>query len=130
MKVETDLEETFEAVCLEIKNKTYNRPDKNELAKMIERLFECGADSYSAEAEILFLVCGKNETVKEELTGLLTAPDPRDALIEKMGEAVNKIDAWLVCAAIATPEDMAKSFAEMQKLSGDASTAWHKFKEQ
>lgn len=35
-------------------------------------------------------------------------------------EALNQINDWLLCAAIATPEDMAGSFSDMQKLAESA----------
>lgn len=34
-------------------------------------------------------------------------------------KALNTIHSWLVCAAIASPEDMAQSFPEMCKIAGD-----------
>lgn len=34
--------------------------------------------------------------------------------------ALNEIDSWLVCACIATPEDMAQSFPTMQQVASAA----------
>lgn len=39
---------------------------------------------------------------------------------EKMKLALQEIDNWLVCAPIATPEDMAQSFEHMQKVASAA----------
>ena len=43
-------------------------------------------------------------------------PDPL-ALLKRCKEALNKLDSWLVCASITTPEDMAQSFETMQKMT-------------
>lgn len=40
--------------------------------------------------------------------------------IKEVRAALNKINNWLVCAAIATPEDMAQSFGEMQREAARA----------
>jgi len=37
-----------------------------------------------------------------------------------MLEALDKIQSWLLCAAITTPEDMAQSFPAMLKIVADA----------
>ena len=37
-------------------------------------------------------------------------------------EALNEINNWLVCSAIATPEDMAQSFGYMQGIAENAIT--------
>lgn len=44
------------------------------------------------------------------------------AAAEDMYEALNTIDNWLVCAAIASPEDMAQSFASMHDAAANALT--------
>jgi predicted nucleic acid-binding protein len=42
----------------------------------------------------------------------LRAEQQRDQLLE----ALKELDSWLVCACIATPEDMAQSFPHMQQV--------------
>jgi hypothetical protein len=42
---------------------------------------------------------------------------------EQLVAALNKIHNWLVCAPIATPEDMAQSFAEMERAASIALAA-------
>jgi hypothetical protein len=38
------------------------------------------------------------------------------ALNTELLEALKELDSWLVCACIATPEDMAQSFPHMQQV--------------
>ena len=42
---------------------------------------------------------------------------------QQLLEALKEIDNWLVCAAIATPEDMAQSFSAMEQLARAAIAA-------
>ena len=40
--------------------------------------------------------------------------------LDKLRDALDKIHSWLVCASISTPEDMAQSFVEMEKIVREA----------
>ena len=37
--------------------------------------------------------------------------------LDKLRDVLDKIHSWLVCASISTPEDMAQSFVEMEKIA-------------
>jgi hypothetical protein len=39
-----------------------------------------------------------------------------NGVLKELLEALKELDSWLVCACIATPEDMAQSFPHMQQV--------------
>lgn len=58
------------------------------------------------------------EKLKDGDHNLYTKPQSAD--VDELVKALGEIDNWLVCAPIATAEDMAQSFSYMQKLAHEA----------
>lgn len=61
-------------------------------------------------------VSNRSLSAADELRRLHVVEKQRDDLLA----ALREIDSWLVCACIATPEDMAQSFSHMEQVASAA----------
>jgi hypothetical protein len=62
------------------------------------------------DTTVCLLTSYRDMTPRQTANARLIAASP------VMLEALKELDSWLVCACIATPEDMAQSFPHMQQV--------------